>query len=221
MGAAGGHAGHASLPAARCWTTAAICSSLFLLLLEILGLAVVRLEGRRPQARELVLLAVLCALAVLGRTAFFMLPQFKPLLAIVILAAMAFGAEAGFLVGAAAMLVSDMLMGQGPWTPYQMVAAGLVGALAGLLCRLGVLPKRRIPMCIYGGLATVVIYGGILNPASLLLYQPNPTWPMILAAYAAGLPMDLVHAASTVCFLALIGPLVLEKLERIKTKYHL
>lgn len=115
-----------------------------------------------------------------------MLPQFKPLLAIVILAAMAFGAEAGFLVGAAAMLVSDMLMGQGPWTPYQMVAAGLVGALAGLLCRLGVLPKRRIPMCIYGGLATVVIYGGILNPASLLLYQPNPTWPMILAAYAAG-----------------------------------
>ena len=192
-----------------------------LLLLEILGLAVVRLEGRRPQARELVLLAVLCALAVLGRTAFFMLPQFKPLLAIVILAAMAFGAEAGFLVGAAAMLVSDMLMGQGPWTPYQMVAAGLVGALAGLLCRLGVLPKRRIPMCIYGGLATVVIYGGILNPASLLLYQPNPTWPMILAAYAAGLPMDLVHAASTVCFLALIGPLVLEKLERIKTKYHL
>ena len=44
---------------------------------------------------------------------------------------------------------------------------------------------------------------------------------MILAAYAAGLPMDLVHAASTVCFLALIGPLVQEKLERIKTKYHL
>ncbi len=192
-----------------------------LLLLEILALALVHLEGRRPPARTLALLAVLCALAVLGRTALFMLPQLKPLLAIVILTGMAFGASAGFLVGAASMLVSDMLMGLGPWTPYQMVAAGLVGALAGALCRIGVLRPSRVCMCVYGALATVGIYGGILNPASVLLYQPNPTAAMIWAAYVGGLPFDLLHAASTVCVLGLIGPLVLDKLARIRQKYDL
>lgn len=50
-------------------------------------------EGRKPQARELVALAVLSAIAVAGRAAFFMLPQFKPLVAIVIIAGIPFGAE--------------------------------------------------------------------------------------------------------------------------------
>ncbi|MEI3123444.1 MAG: hypothetical protein V8S81_06575 [Oscillospiraceae bacterium] len=35
-------------------------------------------EGRKPQARELVLIAVLCALGVAGRAAFFMLRSSSP-----------------------------------------------------------------------------------------------------------------------------------------------
>ena len=71
-------------------------------------------EGRKPQVRELVVLATMVALATAGRAAFFMIPSFKPIIAIVIISAIAFGGEAGFLVGAMTMVVSNFLFGQDP-----------------------------------------------------------------------------------------------------------
>ncbi|MDR2106138.1 MAG: ECF transporter S component [Coriobacteriales bacterium] len=102
-------------------------------ILVALVLMVVRFEGRKPRAREVVVLAVMTALAVAGRAAFFMLPQFKPVAAIVIITGVALGAESGFLVGALAAFLSNFIFGQGPWTPFQMFAFGLIGFVAGLL----------------------------------------------------------------------------------------
>ena len=93
-------------------------------------------EKRKPQARELVTIAVMCAIAVASRAAFIMLPHFKPMLGIIMITGMAFGAEAGFLTGALAAFVSNFIFGQGPWTPWQMFAYGIGGLLAGLLARL-------------------------------------------------------------------------------------
>ena len=84
-------------------------------------------ERRKPQARELVTLAVLCAIAVAGRAAFYMLPQFKPVAAIVIIAGVCLGAQSGFLVGAVSAFVSNFFFGQGPNTPWQMFAFGIIG----------------------------------------------------------------------------------------------
>lgn len=103
---------------------------------------VLRFEGRRPQARELVLLATMTALAVAGRAAFYWLPQCKPVCAIVILTAVAFTPEAGFVTGAAAGLISNFFFGQGPWTPWQMLGFGLVGFLGGVL-----FPDGRCSSC--------------------------------------------------------------------------
>lgn len=100
-------------------------------------------EGRKPQARELVLIAVLCALGVAGRAAFFMLPQFKPVMALTIISGVALGGETGFLVGAVTMLVSNILFSQGAWTPFQMFCMGIIGFLAGVLFRKGLLRRSR------------------------------------------------------------------------------
>ena len=178
-------------------------------------------EKRRPQARELVVIAVLCAIAVAGRAAFFFVPQFKPVAALTIVAAVAFGGESGFLVGAISMLASNMFFSQGPWTPFQMFAMGIIGFLAGVLFRKGILRRSRFALCVYGGLATFFIYGFIMNTYSVFQVQSHVTWGMILASCAVGIPMDLLHAASTVFFLAAAGPAMLEKLDRIKTKYGL
>jgi energy-coupling factor transport system ATP-binding protein len=178
-------------------------------------------EGRKPQARELVVIAVLCAIGVAGRTVFFMLPQFKPLVAMVIIAGVSFGGETGFLVGAMSFFVSDMFFGQGPWTPWQMFAGGLIGFLAGVLLKKGLLSRRRLALCAFGGLATVLIYGGLMNPASVLTFFSEPTAPLIVSAYVQGLPFDLLHAASTVAVLAIAAKPMLEKLDRIKAKYGL
>ncbi|MBP1570935.1 MAG: ECF transporter S component [Oscillospiraceae bacterium] len=178
-------------------------------------------EGRKPQARELVILAVLSALAVGGRMAFFALPGFKPVAAMVIITGVAFGGEAGFMVGAITMLCSNIVFGQGPWTPWQMFAMGVIGLLAGIMLRKGVLHRDRLAITVFGVLATFIIYGGIMNPASVIMYQPNVNLEMIIAAYMTGVPADAVHAMSTGVFLWLLSDPMLEKLDRVKVKYGL
>ena len=178
-------------------------------------------EGRKPQARELVVIAVLCALGVAGRAIFVPLPQFKPVMAITIISGVAFGGETGFLVGAMTMLVSNMLFTQGPWTPWQMFAMGVIGFFAGVLFRKGLLRRTRLSLSIFGALCAVIIYGGIMNPASAIMWQNEVNWKIILAYYATGFPFDLVQAAATAFFLWFLSRPILEKLDRIKVKYGL
>lgn len=192
-----------------------------LILLECMLPFFLIFEGRKPQARELVLIAVLVALNVAGRAAFFMLPEFKPVVAMTILAGVAFGGETGFLVGAMTMLVSNMLFSQGPWTPWQMFAMGIIGWLAGVLYRKGVLRRGRLSLCIFGVIASTIIYGGIMNPASALMWAHTINWKIILSYYITGLPVDLVRAAATFVFLWLGAEPMLEKLDRVNVKYGL
>ena len=171
-------------------------------------------EGRKPKAREIMVISVLAAIGVAGRAAFFMVPSFKPVAAIVILTGISFGGEAGFLVGCLIMMLSNMFMGQGPWTPWQMFAFGMIGFLAGIL-------YQKADLCIFGFLSVFLIYGGIMNPASALMAYGTITWQSLLAFYISGAPVDLVHALSTVIFLWFLSRPLLEKLERIKKKYGL
>ena len=192
-----------------------------LILLECMLPFFLIFEGRKPQARELVLIAVLVALNVAGRAAFFMLPEFKPVVAMTILAGVAFGGETGFLVGAMTMLVSNMLFSQGPWTPWQMFAMGIIGWLAGVLYRKGVLRRSRLSLCIFGVICSTIVFGGIMNPASALMWSNTINWKIIMSYYITGIPVDLVRAVATFVFLWLGAEPMLEKLDRIKVKYGL
>ena len=194
--------------------------SLCLIILSMLPFFLV-FENRRPQAREVVVIAVMAALAVAGRAAFFMLPQFKPVAAIVIIAGVGLGAEAGFLTGALAGFVSNFFFGQGPWTPWQMFAFGIVGFLGGLIFRRkrGRWKHFRLWLCIYGGLSVLMIYGFLLDTASVFMGMGSINKAAFLAMYASGLPMNVIHGAATVFFLAVLGEPMLCKLERIRKKY--
>lgn len=178
-------------------------------------------EGRKPQARELVLIAVIVAIAVAGRGAFFMIPQFKPVVAIVIIAGVALGAETGFLVGALTGFVSNFFFGQGPWTVWQMFCFGIIGFIAGILFQKGLLKENKASLCTFGGLATFFIYGGIINIGSVLMGTSDFNIHTLVAAYMTAIWFDLIHAFSTVFFLYVIGKPMLEKLERVKIKYGL
>ena len=178
-------------------------------------------EGRKPKAREIMVISVLAAIGVAGRAAFFMIPSFKPVAAIVILTGVSFGGEAGFLVGCLIMMISNIFMGHGPWTPWQMFSFGMIGFLAGILYQKGILKARKPDLCIYGFLSVFLIYGGIMNPASILMSYGYITKSSLIAYYISGAPVDLVHAASTVIFLWFMSRPLLEKLERIKRKYGL
>lgn len=178
-------------------------------------------EKRKPKARELLVVSVLCAIAVAGRTAFFMLPQFKPVVAIVIIAGVAFGGEAGFLVGAVTGFVSNMFFGQGPWTPWQMFGFGIIGFLAGILTKKGWIGKDKYSLCVFGGAATFIIYGGLMNAASVLMWHSKPTLEVFVSTYLLGIPFDLIHGGATVFFIWFVYEPMMEKLMRIKIKYGL
>lgn len=178
-------------------------------------------ENRKPQARELIVIAVMAAIAVAGRAAFFMLPQFKPVVAIVIISGVCLGAESGFFVGAVTGFVSNFFFGQGPWTPWQMFCFGIIGFLAGIFFKKGFLKKTKLSLCIFGGLTTFFIYGGIINIAALLMFTSQFSWKALLATYISGFWFDVVHAIATVFFLYFISQPMIEKLDRIKIKYGL
>ncbi len=178
-------------------------------------------ERRKPQAREIVLIATLAAIAVAGRGAFFWLPQFKPVVAMVIIVGVTLGAEAGFLTGALSFFVSNFFFGQGPWTPWQMFCGGIIGFLAGVLFRKGLLKTHPVILGVFGFFATWLIYGGLVNIGSVLMFSSEIHIEHIVTAYVSGLPFDLIHAVATLIFMLIISKPMIEKIDRIKTKYGL
>ncbi|MBB6670318.1 ECF transporter S component [Cohnella nanjingensis] len=179
-----------------------------------------RFERRERQARELVLLAVLAAIASVSRIPFAaLLPGFTPVTFVVIVSGVVFGAEAGWMVGAVSALVSNLFLGQGPWTPWQMFAWGLAGYTAGLLAHRRPFWRRRMPLAAFG-VCWGFLYGWIMNLTLVLdFWTRDHSWSAIAALYAAGLPFDGVHAGANLFFLGVFGPAWIALLERYRRKY--
>lgn len=189
-----------------------------LVILEILIPFLLAFEGRKPQARELVVIAVLCALVVASRAAI-PIPNFKPTYAVIMLSGIAFGPEAGFLVGAVTAFASNFFYGQGAYTPWQMFAYGAGGMLAGFVFRKKWLPREPLAMGIFGYLVVLLFIGPILDTCSVFLTLPEislkSAWPL----YISGFPVNLSQGACTFLTMLLFGRPLLEKLDRVKTQY--
>ena len=175
-------------------------------------------EGRRPQARELVVIAVMCAIAIAGRAAI-PIPNFKAIFAIIMLSGIAFGPEAGFMVGAISAFASNFFYGQGAYTPWQMMAYGAGGMLAGFCFAKGRLPQKPLVMAVFGFLAVVLWVGPLLDTSSVFLMLSDINWNSVLLTYGAGLSVNISQAACTVLIMLLFGRPLLDKLDRIKVKY--
>ncbi|WP_123042749.1 ECF transporter S component [Cohnella candidum] len=179
-----------------------------------------RFERRERQARELVLIAVMAAVATVSRIPFAaLLPGFTPVTFIVILSGVVFGAEAGWMVGAVTGLVSNFFLGQGPWTPWQMFAWGMAGFTAGLFAHRSPSRRKRLPLILFGA-AWGFLYGWILNvTVALDVGVREQSWASVLGVYALGLPFETIHAAANVFFLAAFAPSWIKLLERYRRKY--
>lgn len=175
-------------------------------------------EGRKPQARELVLVSVMCAIAIVSRVAI-PIPSFKPTFAIIMLSGIAFGPEAGFMVGAVTAFGSNFFVGQGAFTPWQMMGFGAGGLLAGFLAQKGWLKREPLWLAIFGFFAVMLWVGPLLDVCALFLTPITYSLSTVIALFASGLPMNLSQAVCTVVTMLLFGKPLLEKLDRIKVKY--
>lgn len=177
-----------------------------------LGLFITGFERKSVGSRRMVIVAVMVALSVTGR----LIPFFKPITAITVVTAIYLGGEAGFLVGSLSALISNFYFGQGPWTPFQMLAWGLIGLAAGALSK--PLVRHRALLVLYGALSGIA-YSLVMDLWTVLWYNDAFERSLYLAAIATAAPHTLLYAFSNVVFLWLMAKPFGDKLGRIKLKY--
>ena len=169
-------------------------------------------ERRQTGSRRMVVVAILTALSVEGR----FIPLFKPIAAVTILTALYLGGEAGFLVGSLSAILSNFYFGQGPWTPFQMLAWGLIGLIAGFLAN--PLKKSRVALIGYGLLAGVA-FSMIMDVWSVLWYRGYFDSSYYFVAVGTSLPHMLLYAVSNALFLWWLAHPVGDKLQRLHVRY--
>lgn len=178
-------------------------------LLLLIGFAVY--ERRDDGPRELGLIAVLIAAAAAGRVLFMGIPSAQPVTAIAIVTGAALGPRAGAAVGAGAALVSNTFLGQGPWTPWQMLLWGAAGASAGLV---GPLLRRSRTALIGFGVLWGLLFGAGMDVYQLAVFGPAFDLGAFIALHARAIPFDLTHALANAAILGLAGPVMIRLIGR-------
>lgn len=163
--------------------------------------------------KRIIAVAVMTAAAVAGRAAFYFVPHFKPILAVVILCGAYLGCGSGFLCGALSVLLSNFLFGQGPWTIFQMCGAGLAGFVAGLLKR------APVPVLAVWGALAAYLYCIVADVWTLYSLGTAVTVRAWLAVTIAGLPSATILAAGTVVFIVALALPFKRKFDRLRTRY--
>ena len=191
----------------------------FLIISMIMIPFFVRFEIRNVAVREIVILAMLAAIAAVGRVPFAGLPSVQPTSFVIIMAGLVFGAESGFIVGAVAAIVSNIFLGQGPWTPWQMYAWGMMGMSAGLLRNTWWMTKlwgKSVFGFVWG-----YVFGWFMNLWIIVSNLENMTWETFVGIYVASIYFDLAHGLSNVFFIAVFAVSWFRILKRFQRKYGL
>ena len=175
-------------------------------------------ELKKITAREVTLTATLIAIAVVSRAVFYLVPQVKPIAAVVIVSAVCLGPQRGYLIGAFSAFISNFIFGQGYWTPFQMAALGAVGLIAGLIFKVVKVNKITLAAVVLA----FAVYGAIVDLSTIFMaYGSNVTLEGAAAIYLSGVPFSLVFGISTAVFLLIFGKQFIKKVERLDTKYGL
>lgn len=175
-------------------------------------------EHSENDVRKLILIAVMVAISVIGRFIFAPIPGFKPVTAMVVITAMYFGGEAGFMTGALSAVISNFYFGQGPWTHFQMFSWGIVGFLAGVIA--DPLKKSKIVLVVYA-IVSGVLYSLLMDVWTVLWADGYFNISRYAAAVISAAQFTIIYAVSNVIFLLVFSKPIGKILERIKEKYRL
>src|ERR671936_927610 len=177
-------------------------------------------ERAHPSSKVLALVATLAALAALGRVAFAPLPNVKPITDIVLLSGFALGGAPGFAVGAIAAFSSNFVFSQGPWTPWQMGAWGLVGIIGAILGAASGRRLGRVPLAVACG-AAGLLYGAILDFSTWVSFSGDHSLAGYLAFSGTSLSFNIAHAVGNVVFCLAFGPAFVRALLRFRERFEI
>jgi len=192
----------------------------FSILLIALAAGYAWYERAKPPARMVAMVATLAGLAAVGRIAFAPLPNIKPTTDIVILSGYVLGGAPGFAIGATGALASNVVFGQGPWTPWQMAAWGLCGLLGAALGTATGRRVPRVPLALFCG-ALGLLFGAIMDLSTFTTFSGEHTLGQYLAISTTSLPFNVAHAVGNVVFCLAFGPALVRALERFRARLNI
>ena len=190
--------------------------ALLLVVFALLAFVVAWIESGPTSAKEIALVATIGGAAAAGRVLFAAIPGVQPVTVMVVCAGAALGARAGIASGAIAALVSNVFLGQGIWTPWQMLAWAACGAVGALCARF---VRRRFILaafCFVLGLG----FSSFMDVWNWSAFYDQHTWSTFVAVQARGFPFDLAHAIGNVVIAFVAGPELLRLLERYGRRLH-
>jgi energy-coupling factor transport system substrate-specific component len=173
-------------------------------------------ELRRPPAKLVALVAALAALAVAGRVLFAAIPNVQATTDVALLSGYALGPAPGFVVGAIAGLASNVFLGQGPWTPWEMLGwggAGLFGAALAILTRRRL---SRLPLAVACAVAGFA-FGAWMDLFTLVAFT-NGSKEGYFAISAVSLPFNIAHAVGNFLICLVFGPAFVRMLVRFRLR---
>jgi energy-coupling factor transport system substrate-specific component len=178
-------------------------------------------ERAATGAKEIALVSMLGAISALSRLPFAAMMNFQPCTFFIICSGYVFGPVAGFMVACLTALISNLFLGQGPWTPYQMFTWGLVGMSAAWLRKFPLSsPRVKIIVLTSFGFLWGWLYGVIIN----IWFWTHFVYPLTLKTYILTLlnavVWDATHALANVFFVGLFGFKVIKILERFKKRFY-
>jgi energy-coupling factor transport system substrate-specific component len=192
-------------------------SSLVLLIaVACVILAMSAVETGPNRSRELALVAALAAAAAGGRVLFAFIPNVQPVTMIVAVTGATLGARAGLATGGAAALVSNAVLGQGPWTPWQMIGWGLVGATA---APAGRLLRNRYALAAFG-IAWGFLFDWLMDVWAWSTLGPSADLHSFLTLASTGIPFDIAHATGNAVIALVAGPTMIRMLDRYARRLH-
>jgi energy-coupling factor transport system substrate-specific component len=186
----------------------------------LIGLTIVafffEFEGSAIGSKEIALIGILGTISAVVRIPFAAIPSVQPCTYLIICSGYVFGPLAGFMVGAMTALVSNLFLGQGPWTIYQIFAWGMAGVSASYLKRLN--PGRRSLMAfgilwgyLFGAIVNIWFWAALvypLTPRTFIISELNSLW------------FDTAHAVANAIFLGFLGKKTITILERFHKKFQ-
>jgi len=194
-----------------------------------------RFENKERSVEEIVLISVITALAVVGRIIFAALPG-TPVTVILILSGCFLGKEAGFIIGVLTTLLSNMFLGHGPWTAFQMATWGVIGFLSGYFRSflvlqvertnlIGINPKQNrkksyyiIILYIWAGL-TGVLFSLLMDVHSVFFVYKTFKWGYYLSMITFALPITVEYVITNIIFMFLLYSPFYYIFDRLKEKY--
>ena len=183
----------------------------FLLLLFILGIIFAKFEESKISSKEVALIGILGAIIAASRIPFAALPNIMPCTFLIIVTGLVFGALAGAMVGSMTAAVSNMFFGQGPWTPWMMVAWSMVGIVSGYVGKR--YPNFGVRDIVLLGIVLGMAYTELMDFSSwLVFYRADPEY--FVWTFSAGLPFGALHIVGNVIFALVLGKPVLTLFKR-------